>query len=46
MRVKVIGFRCHGVRPIAGDVPEPTAEAMAGYAEVLRGGGIERVVVV
>jgi len=46
MRVKVIGFRCHGVRPIAGDVPEPTAEAMAGYAEVLRGEGIERVVVV
>jgi pyruvate formate lyase activating enzyme len=46
MRVKVIGFRCHGVRPVAGDVPEPTAEAMAGYAAVLRGEGIERIVVV
>lgn len=46
VRVKVIGFRCHGVRPIAGDVPEPTAEAMAGYAEVLRGEGLERLVLV
>jgi len=27
-------------------VPEPTSEAMAGYAEVLRGEGIERIVVV
>lgn len=46
MRVKLIGFRCHGVRPIARDVPEPTSEAMAAYVEVLRGEGIERIVVV
>lgn len=46
MRVKLIGFRCHGVRPVARDVPEPTAAAMAGYAEVLRGEGIERIQVV
>jgi len=46
MRVKVIGFRRHGVRPVARDVPEPTAEAMAGYAGVLRAAGIEQVVLV
>ncbi|MBW6457129.1 MAG: YjjW family glycine radical enzyme activase [Trueperaceae bacterium] len=46
MRVKLIGFRCHGVRPIARDVSEPTAEAMAGYAEVLRSEGLERIVLV
>lgn len=46
MRVKVIGFRCHGVRPVAGGVPEPTPGAMAGYAEVLRREGIERITVV
>ena len=46
MRVKLIGFRCHGVRPVARDVPEPTAAAMVGYAAVLRAVGLTRLVVV
>jgi pyruvate formate lyase activating enzyme len=46
MRVKLIGFRCHGVRPVARDVPEPTAEAMAGYADVVRAAGLTHLVVV
>lgn len=46
MRVKLIGFRCHGVRPVARDVPEPTAAAMAGYAEVARAEGLTQLVLV
>jgi pyruvate formate lyase activating enzyme len=46
MRVQVTGFRRHGVRPAARGLPEPSAEQMAGYAEVLRGAGIREIVVV
>jgi YjjW family glycine radical enzyme activase len=37
MRVKVIGFRHHGVRPSAIPLREPTAEQRRHYADVLRG---------
>lgn len=34
LRVKLIGFRRHGVRPIGRDLPEPTAERMEAYREI------------
>ena len=46
MRVQVIGFRRHGVRPVARDVPEPTPAELAGYAAVLRAAGLRDVVIV
>jgi pyruvate formate lyase activating enzyme len=46
MRVKLIGFRCHGVRAVARGVPEPTAEVMAGYVEAVRAAGLTHLVVV
>ena len=46
MRVKLIGFRRHGVRPLARVLPEPSAEDMAGYADVLRSEGLTRLFVV
>jgi pyruvate formate lyase activating enzyme len=36
-RLKLIGFRPHGVRGSLGTRPEATAEQMAGYLEVLSG---------
>lgn len=36
MRVKVIGFRGHGVRPSTLELREPSAEQRAHYADVLR----------
>lgn len=44
--VKVIGFRRHGVRPVARALREPGPEAMAGYAAHLRAGGLDRLTVV
>lgn len=44
--VKVIGFRKHGVRPVARALREPGPEEMAGYAEQLRAGGLSRLTVV
>ena len=44
--VKVIGFRRHGARPVAQAVPEPGPERMAGYADLLRAGGLSRLTVV
>ena len=39
MRVKVIGFRPHGVRPSPLALREPSAEQRAHYAETLRATG-------
>ena len=46
MRVKVIGFRHHGVRPSPVPLREPTAAQRAHYADVLRGVGDFDLVVV
>lgn len=46
MRVKVIGFRHHGVRPSPVPLREPTATQRAHYADVLRGVGDFDLVVV
>lgn len=43
LRVKVIGFRRHGVRPRAAQVDEPSAAEMGAYAEALRGIGLTNV---
>jgi pyruvate-formate lyase-activating enzyme len=40
MRIKVIGFRGHGVRATAREWPEPTADRRAAYAEFLTGVGV------
>ena len=39
MRVKVIGFRHHGVRPSPLRLREPSLEQRAGYADILRSQG-------
>jgi len=44
--VKAIGFRRHGARSVAQALPEPGPEAMAGYADLLRAGGVRRLTVV
>lgn len=46
LRVKVIGFRRHGVRPGILDLVEPTPERRAHYAQVLADGSALRVTVV
>jgi YjjW family glycine radical enzyme activase len=46
MRVKVIGYRHHGVRPSPIPLREPTAEQRAHYAAVLRDQGLNDLVVV
>ncbi len=46
IRVKVIGFRAHGVRAEARSWPEPTAEQRGHYGSVLTGHGIAQVVTV
>jgi YjjW family glycine radical enzyme activase len=46
MRVKVIGYRHHGVRPSPIPLREPTAGQRAHYAAVLRDQGLSDLVVV
>ncbi len=46
MRVKVIGFRHHGVRPSAIPLVAPTTAQLAHYAEVLRATGPLQVVTI
>ncbi len=46
MRVKIIGFRAHGVRPSVVPLVEPSAEQRAHYAEVLRSQGDFELVVI
>jgi pyruvate formate lyase activating enzyme len=43
IRVKVIGFRPHGVRPSELPLTQPTADQMARYVEVLHNAGITEV---
>ena len=46
LRVVVIGFRPHGVRPAFADTPEAGPELLAHAGEVLTGSGLRHVVVV
>lgn len=46
MRLKIIGFRAHGVRPSPVPLVEPTAEQRAHYAEVLRNQGDFQLLVI
>ena len=46
VRVQLTGFRRHGVRPRARELPEPAPDRMAAHAATLRAAGLERVVVV
>ncbi len=46
MRLKVIGFRHHGVRPSPVPLREPTAEQREHYADVLRAQGDFTILVV
>jgi pyruvate formate lyase activating enzyme len=43
MHVKVIGFRCHGVRANDRLLSEPDSVAMSGYEEILRSTGLTRL---
>jgi pyruvate formate lyase activating enzyme len=46
IRVKLIGFRQHGVRPQFADIPEADPDHIASLAEIIRGVGIEELLVV
>ena len=46
MRIKLIGFRQHGVRPQFADIPEADPDHIAALAEIIRSVGIEELVVV
>ena len=46
MRVKIIGFRAHGVRPSPVPLVEPSAEQRAHYTDVLRSQGDFELVVI
>ena len=46
LRVKLIGFRQHGVRPQFFDIPETTPEQLSDLADVIRSVGIEDLLVV
>lgn len=46
LRVKVIGFRRHGTRPAARDLPEATTAGLAAAADVLHAAGLARPLVV
>jgi pyruvate-formate lyase-activating enzyme len=46
MRLKIIGFRCHGVRPNELLRSEPDSRAMDEYAEIIRAQGLTKLIVV
>ena len=46
MRIKLIGFRQHGVRPQFADIPEADPAHMQTISEIIRGVGIDELVVV
>ncbi len=46
IRIKLIGFRQHGVRPQFADIPEADPAHIAELADVIRGVGIKELVVV
>lgn len=46
VRVKVIGFRRHGVRPVGRALPEPSRGRLADAAAILRDGGVTELTIV
>jgi YjjW family glycine radical enzyme activase len=46
LRIKLIGFRQHGVRPQYADIPEADPDHLSHLADVIRSVGIEDLVVV
>ena len=46
LRVKLIGFRQHGVRPQFSDIPEADPEHLSNLADVIRSVGIDDLVLV
>jgi pyruvate-formate lyase-activating enzyme len=46
MRIKLIGFRQHGVRPQYADIPEADPAQLQELSEIIRGVGIEELVLV
>ena len=46
MSVKLIGFRCHGVRPNDRLLAEPDAADMARYEATIRATGLENLLLV
>ncbi len=46
MRIKLIGFRQHGVRPQFADIPEADPQHLEKLSEIIRGVGIEELVLV
>jgi pyruvate formate lyase activating enzyme len=46
VRVKLIGFRQHGVRPAGRALPEPSPERLADAATILREGGVSELTIV
>jgi len=46
IRIKLIGFRQHGVRPQFADIPESKAAHLESLAETVRGVGIEDLTVI
>ena len=46
LRIKLIGFRQHGVRPQFADIPEADPEHLSVLADVIRSVGIENLVLV
>jgi YjjW family glycine radical enzyme activase len=46
LRIKLIGFRQHGVRPQFADIPEAKAAHLELLADIIKGVGIEELVVV
>jgi pyruvate formate lyase activating enzyme len=46
MRIKVIGFRCHGVRPTSRPLTEPSTERLAAVEQRLHEAGLRQTCVV
>ena len=46
MQVKLIGFRCHGVRPTERLLDEPDTDAMSRYGEIMRSAGLAHILLV
>ena len=46
MRIKLIGFRQNGVRPQYAHIPEADPEHLAKLSDIIRGVGIEDLVLV
>ena len=46
MRIKLIGFRQHGVRPQFAHIPEADPDHLAELSDIIRGVGIRELVLV